>query len=76
MKKVIYVQAGRRGLTGESAYEEWLSQGNTGSEEDFLAYLKGEKGDKGDQGNPGKDAAEQIPDPGEIFNLLFENALI
>lgn len=73
MKKVILVNTGRRGLTGESAYQEWISCGNIGTEEDFLEYLKGVKGDKGD---PGKDAIEQIPDPGEIFNLLFENALI
>jgi hypothetical protein len=41
---------GAKGDTGESAYREWLDAGNTGSEADFLASLKGAKGDKGDTG--------------------------
>ena len=55
------------GTDGKSAYELWLEQGNTGSEEDFIKSLKGEpfthddftdeqlaalKGDKGDKGEP------------------------
>lgn len=40
---------GEKGDTGEglSAYQVWLSQGNIGSELDFLNSLKGEKGDTG-----------------------------
>ena len=38
---------------GDSAYEEWLNNGNEGSFEDFYNSLKGEKGDKGDQGEKG-----------------------
>lgn len=37
-----------RGATGNSAYKTWLEQGNIGTEEEFIASLKGEKGDKGD----------------------------
>ena len=32
-------------VTGKSAYEVWLAQGNTGSEQDFLDSLKGEGAD-------------------------------
>ena len=32
---------GDTGADGKSAYEIWLEQGNTGSEEDFLDWLKG-----------------------------------
>lgn len=46
---------GDPGDTGKSAYQIWLDEGNTGTEEDFLNYLKGSKGDKGDTGAPGKD---------------------
>ncbi|HPC14115.1 MAG TPA: hypothetical protein PLN36_07095, partial [Bacteroidales bacterium] len=41
---------GFKGDKGDSAYEVWLSAGNTGTVEDFLADIKGEKGDKGDKG--------------------------
>ncbi|WP_162607112.1 NosD domain-containing protein [Limosilactobacillus reuteri] len=40
------------GKDGQSAYQLWLSQGNSGSEIDFLNSLKGAKGE---QGIPGKD---------------------
>lgn len=39
---------GATGVDGKSAYDIWLEQGNTGSEADFIASLKGDKGDKGD----------------------------
>lgn len=35
---------GSEGRTGMSAYEIWLSQGNRGTEQDFLDSLRGEKG--------------------------------
>lgn len=44
---------------GKSAYEIWLTQGNTGTETDFLNSLKGTQGaqgPKGDKGDPGVDA--------------------
>ena len=34
-------EKGDTGADGKSAYEIWLEQGNTGSEEDFLDWLKG-----------------------------------
>lgn len=44
---------GAPGEDGASAYDIWLSEGNEGSEADFLASLKGEPGDKGDPGEQG-----------------------
>lgn len=46
---------GQDGADGKSAYQIWLDAGNTGTEADFLASLKGEKGDSGEQGAPGTD---------------------
>lgn len=40
---------------GESAYDIWIRQGNTGTEEDFIASLKGD---------PGKTAYEQAVEGG------------
>lgn len=44
---------------GKSAYQIWLDEGNSGTEADFIAALKGEKGTTGDpgpQGEPGESA--------------------
>lgn len=41
-------EQGTQGLPGKSAYQIWLDLGNTGTEADFIASLKGEKGDAGD----------------------------
>ena len=38
---------------GPSAYDIWLSLGNTGSEADFINSLKGTPGAQGPQGEPG-----------------------
>lgn len=43
-------------VVGLSAYEIWLAQGNDGTEEDFLATLKGEIGPQGEQGPEGRGA--------------------
>lgn len=45
---------GATGSEGKSAYQIWLEAGNTGSEEDYLASLKGEKGSTGPQGPQGE----------------------
>ena len=42
------------GHDGASAYEIWLSQGNVGTEEDFLASLVGPTGPQGPQGPKGE----------------------
>lgn len=50
-------------LRGASAYEVWLTQGHTGSEADFLEWLKGPKGDKGDRGETGATGATGATGP-------------
>ena len=49
---------GASGTDGKSAYEIWLENGNTGTEEDYLASLKG---DTGAQGEIGVGVNEIIP---------------
>lgn len=44
---------GPQGPAGDSAYQIWLDNGNSGSETDFLNSLKGPKGDKGNKGDKG-----------------------
>ncbi len=59
---VDIIGTGARGKEGKSAYEIWLDLGNEGTEQEFLASLKGQdgkdgepgaKGDKGDDGEKG-----------------------
>lgn len=44
---------GKDGTDGKSAYQIWLDAGNTGTEEDYLASLKGPQGAKGEKGDTG-----------------------
>ena len=44
---------GKDGTDGKSAYQIWLDAGNTGTEEDYLASLKGADGAKGEKGDTG-----------------------
>lgn len=39
-----------KGEDGKSAYDIWIEAGNTGSEVDFIEFLKGENGDPGADG--------------------------
>ena len=48
---------GTNGQDGKSAYQIWLDNGHSGTEQDFLNWLKGEKGDQGQQGTPGQNGA-------------------
>ena len=48
------------GQPGKSAYETWLDQGHTGSEDEFLRTLKGPKGDTGSQGPQGAEGKQGI----------------
>ena len=47
-------EAKKQATPGKSAYQLWLDEGNKGTEQDFLASLKGEKGDAGETGETGK----------------------
>ncbi|MCL2630786.1 MAG: hypothetical protein FWD49_04610 [Firmicutes bacterium] len=44
---------GNNGNDGKSAYDIWLDNGNTGTETDFLNWLKGADGQNGNDGNNG-----------------------
>lgn len=75
-KLILNTGGGGAGSNGKSAYEIWLELGNEGSEEEFIASLKGPKGDtgpkgasgvpgspgaKGDKGEPGNDGQDGLP---------------
>lgn len=45
--------AGKDGADGKSAYQIWLDNGHTGSEADFLNWLKGSDGTNGTNGKDG-----------------------
>lgn len=49
-----YVNRSGGGASGKSAYDVAVDNGFQGSEEEWLASLKGEPGDQGDPGKPGK----------------------
>ncbi len=43
---------------GKSAYDIWLENGHSGTESDFLEWLKGEKGEDGKDGKDGSDGQD------------------
>lgn len=53
-------EKGEKGEKGESAYEIAVKNGFDGTEEEWLASLKGADGAKGDKGDPGKDTYANI----------------
>jgi hypothetical protein len=70
-----------QGKSGKSAYEIWLEQGNSGSEQNFLDSLKGEKGEKGDKmtyddltEEEKDDLASRVPAPEIPDELLSDYA--
>lgn len=67
---------GKDGQNGKSAYQIWLDNGHSGSEEDFLNWLKGEdgkQGEKGEQGLPGKDGKGilNIEYKDDVFTITY-----
>ncbi len=62
-------EAKKQATPGKSAYQEWLDAGHQGSEQDFLASLKGAKGDQGATGETG-----QAGQPGLSAYQLAANA--
>lgn len=51
----------KKGATdGKSAYQTWLDLGNTGTQSDFIASLKGAKGDTGATGAQGLQGIQGI----------------
>jgi hypothetical protein len=47
---------GLQGQQGESAYQIWINQGNSGTEQDFIESLKGTDGQNGTNGTNGESA--------------------
>ncbi|MFF0166854.1 collagen-like triple helix repeat-containing protein [Streptomyces prasinus] len=67
---------GSDGEKGASAYEVWLDAGNSGTEEDFLASLRGEPGTPGVPGVAGQDGTPGAPGtPGEDGVSAYEVAV-
>jgi hypothetical protein len=52
----IVINDGENGMDGLSAYEVWVSLGNSGSEVEFINSLRGPKGDVGSNGASGLSA--------------------
>lgn len=69
----------QRGEQGLSAYDIWLSLGNTGTEQDFIDSLKGAKGDPGDGADITIDAELDVNSTNAIQNravaVAFENTI-
>jgi hypothetical protein len=57
LEQLVTQNRGPRGDDGLSAYEIWLSLGNTGTEEDFIESLRGERGSDGLNGQDGRNGA-------------------
>lgn len=51
---------GQDGIDGKSAYQIWLDNGHTGTETDFLTWLKGKDGTNGQDGKDGKDGTNGL----------------
>ncbi len=49
---------GKDGVDGKSAYQIWLDNGNTGTEADFLNWLKGKDGTNGVDGKDGANGTD------------------
>jgi hypothetical protein len=59
---------GTNGVDGIGAYQVWLSEGNAGSQDDFLKSLIGTKGTNGYSGKDGKSAYQLWLDAGNTGN--------
>ena len=58
-----YICNGGDGADGDSAYQIWLNNGNTGSEQDYLDSLEGDQGPVGAdgiEGDPGNDGSTAL----------------
>ena len=71
---------GQDGIDGKSAYQIWLDNGNTGTEADFLIWLKGKDGANGQDGANGKDGtgiqSATINNNGELIVTLDDGTII
>ena len=63
--------ASSKGADGKSAYEIAVEHGYVGTEEQWLASLKGIKGDKGDKGDHGQDYVLTNQDKSDIADIVL-----
>ena len=65
---------GEKGEDGKSAYEIWLEQGNTGTEQDFLDSLRGEAAtvDVGSTTTVEPDQPAKVTNSGDEFNAILD----
>ena len=65
---------GEKGDDGKSAYEIWLEQGNTGTEQDFLDSLRGEAAtvDVGTTTTVEPDQPAKVTNSGDEFNAILD----
>lgn len=54
-------EKGDKGEDGKSAYQIWIDNGHTGTQADFLEWLKGEQGAPGKDGIDGVDGKDGAP---------------
>ena len=67
---------GPPGEAGDSAYQVWIDEGNTGTEQEFLDSLEGTDGTPGEPGDDGKSAYELWLDAGNTgTEVEFLNSL-
>ena len=80
MVEVIEVEIDmqQRGLPGLSAYELWISQGNTGSIQDFMDYLQQPATDAGiialQAAQDANDASDRANDSADLADIATDNA--
>ena len=74
---------GQDGIDGKSAYQIWLDNGNTGTEADFLTWLKGKDGTNGLNGKDGANGKDgtgiqsaTINNNGELIVTLDDGTII
>lgn len=61
--QVAGVIQGPQGIPGKTAYQHALDNGFVGTEQEWLASLKGQKGDKGERGDVGPQGEQGIQGP-------------
>ena len=69
-------EQGPQGEAGKSAYESWIALGNTGTEAEFIASLKGATGEQGPQGPAGEQGPQGEPGPAGETGTLDDWLLI
>ena len=62
------------GIKGDSAYEVWLKQGNAGSKDDFLAWLRSPAETAADKANAAASHAEEVAEELRKAEKVRENA--